>query len=179
MHENTILDHEPVTKSWVPLLHKTTLAIEISLWLFIIISNEQPWRHDVQFFLRKTLGPSNESLMALLIALFFYLLFPILIFRSRNWKQHLLSHFCGLVIFIWILSIFFHLEAWPGEQELTIASLLHCLVLTIVSFIMFLIKFRTKARNFFLNIFIRMAILLLLVGTVFCKYFYIEISLPL
>jgi|GEM_PF-6773669 len=176
MQEKTILDHEPVVKNRIPLLRKIALVIEISLWLFIIIAYEQPWRHDVQFILQKTLGPSNASLVGLLLAMFFYLLFPILVFRSENWKQHLLSHFCGLAISTWILSIFFIIEAWPWANQMAIAAAAACLGFGIMAIVMLIRNFKTQAKTFYWNIILRMSFPILLTATALYKYYHSELS---
>lgn len=169
MQEHAILDHEATVKPKSKLPRKIALIVEVSLWGFIIISNYQPWRSDVQFILRKTLAPPDSTLIALLVAMLFYLLFPILVFKSKNWKQHIVSHLCGLVISLFIMSFFFKLESWPFANELGITASGGSMVFGIASLVLLLKNIKSGAKSFYLNVFIRMAIPALMVLTVLIR----------
>ncbi len=96
---------------------KIIRTVEAALWVILLLVGI-----SLFFFFQNIVADGfSQGLMVslsiqLLIALM-NLVFPIFIFGSRGWKQHLISHFCGGMFVLWGLSILFILESWyPGLE---------------------------------------------------------------
>ena len=124
MSENNPLDAPvtPVVRSTFDKLHRIFFGIELALW-------------GLTLGALVLLGLSTALIFCLLLFIV-YLFFPILIFGSRDWKRHLLSHLTGLALAAGFVPALFALVSWGGAYDWALCYAIGGGLLAVIFFIM-------------------------------------------
>ncbi len=159
MNDSPILDHFTEKTPWQvePKTQRAFQWIELALWLAGLLG-----------FLAKITGQSGgPEIMIIGLGLlgFYYLLFPIFLFRSVGWKRHVGAHLIGFALFCSVLAIVFAVLHWNGAIEQVRNGLKTTALASIFTLIFyFLPSQRPNGKQFYRGILFRIIPLLFLMG---------------
>ncbi len=104
-----ILDQPILPPVRTPLVRRIFIGLEIVLLLAVLVAllwKSESWEGGSEMLV---IGISCLSLL--------YLVFPILLFGSRGWRQHLGSHAVGFAMMFGVWGIFLHWKAGQTARK--------------------------------------------------------------
>jgi hypothetical protein len=145
----------PTPKSKLFIFQRIALGIEIalaSIGLIGILLKTQSWAYASEILTISFMGLS-----------LIYVLFPILIFKSKKAWGHVLVHVAGLFLFVIIIGALFKVQSWTYAREMIITSIFTFPPIITLLLILIAINFREKDKlNLYLRIGLRLMIILII-----------------
>jgi hypothetical protein len=130
------------------LAHRIFFGLELLLWavaLLALLFTYESWE-----------GGSELLVLSVGFLIFAYLLFPILLFGSRGWRQHIGSHLTGNVMALVVSAFLFRSLHWEGAREMALLAFMPSLLFLLTVIIIILAKpLRWHKSHFYKHIMVR------------------------